>query len=77
VILILFCTAECSPNDIRLIGGPTGLPAGRVEVCVAFLYQTVCDLEWDALDAEVVCRQLGFPTEGNTMDIVMTFVKMK
>lgn len=69
--LTLFRTAECSSNDIRLIDGPTGLPAGRVEVCVAFLYQTVCDVEWDALDAEVVCRQLGFPTEGK----IMTFVK--
>lgn len=51
----------CANGDLRLIGGTT-ISEGRVEICMASTWGTVCDDFWGAPDARVVCRQLGYST---------------
>ena len=49
---------------VRLQDG-TATSNGHVEVCKFGVWGAVCNDEWDNNDAKVVCRQLGYDSEGD------------
>ena len=62
--VVLKIAAECTNGDVRLVGGSSS-NGGRVEFCFDEGWGTVCSGgTWDTIDAQVICRQLGFPVLG-------------
>ncbi len=59
IVFVFACTVFCNDGDLRLIGGAAD-GEGRVEVCIGEVWGTVCDNSWNAVDARVACRILGF-----------------
>ena len=58
--------APCRTGQLRLAGGNIQ-NEGRVEICMNNVWGTVCDDGWSTTDATVVCRQLGYSTQGQTV----------
>ena len=63
ILTHLLIFIECQNGAIRLQGGANA-QEGRVEVCNENRWGSVCDDGWNTVDAQVVCRQLGFETTG-------------
>ena len=61
----MYCTylyIACTNDDVRLAGGSSNTN-GRVELCLNGEWGTICENFWDARDARVICRHLGFESE--------------
>jgi len=57
--ICLLSSVVCLDGEVRLVGG--GLPnQGRVEICIGEQWGTVSDDFWEATDASVVCKQMGY-----------------
>ncbi|KAF1438190.1 Deleted in malignant brain tumors 1 protein, partial [Spheniscus demersus] len=52
------CSGNSQPASLRLVDGLTRC-SGRVDVVYGQCWGTVYDDDWDLIEAEVVCRQLG------------------
>ena len=65
LIIGCFEQSNCTSGDIRLMNGSSRLE-GRVELCSQGIWGSIArrySYDWDYIDAEVVCRQLGYPWE--------------
>ncbi|XP_019861944.1 PREDICTED: scavenger receptor cysteine-rich type 1 protein M130-like [Amphimedon queenslandica] len=59
-----FLAIACTTGQVRLANGATS-NQGRVEICINGVWGTVCDDFWVTNNnARVVCRQLGYSTDG-------------
>ena len=53
----------CLEGDVRLVGGQDQFE-GRVEICLGGVWGTVCDNIWGPVIVWVLCRQLGYASDG-------------
>ena len=59
----IYIIIDCNDGDVRLVGSEWSYE-GTVEVCYSNIWGLISDSGWNQQDAEVVCRQLGYQTQG-------------
>ena len=60
-----FCCIVCSSGDVRLVGGSVE-SEGSVEICFMSLWGLISATNWLDINAEVVCRELGYVSAGKS-----------
>ena len=60
--------ANCSTGVVRLVSN-TDDSKGRVEVCFSNVWGTICSNKFGSKEAQVICHQLGFPRQGQFINI--------
>ena len=63
MFVCIYALADCVDREVRLQDG-IHRSNGRVEVCQDGVWGSVCTRMLDHDDARVVCRQLGYESEG-------------
>ena len=73
VLSYLLCTesTNCQDGDVRLVDGDF-VTEGRLEVCSNGIWGTVCGTGFNAIDAYVVCKELGLGLAGVYIDVLVT-----
>ena len=63
------CEPGCVDGELKLVDGKDATE-GRVEVCRAGMWGTICDNSgsWGIHEARVICNQLGFPFTGMNLN---------
>lgn len=56
-------TGSCVQGSARLVNG-TIIQEGRIEVCSNGIWSMVCQNNWNAIDAYILCKQLGYVGTG-------------
>ena len=56
-------SVNCTNGEIRLVDGPSP-NQGRVEMCWNRVWGTITSNGWSGVDAQVVCRELGYSAIG-------------
>ena len=60
-----FYVDVCQHGDVQLVPlpGSVGL-TGKVEICLDGVWNNICGRGWSPDSAGVVCRQLGYSSQG-------------
>ena len=59
-------TCSCQHGALRLVNGGTS-NEGRLEICIYSVWGTACNDAFDANDARVACRQLGYEVDNSKL----------